>query len=74
MKTKELRGQLRQIAKELLPELLNEAQYEELRKHVDARITEVEKFVKATLTEMNTRHKDTMGYLVRQVSEPTKKE
>ncbi len=67
---KQIRGQLRQIAKELLPELLHEQQYAALKAHVDARISEVEKFVKQTMTEMNERHKDTMGYLVRQSSTP----
>jgi predicted house-cleaning noncanonical NTP pyrophosphatase (MazG superfamily) len=75
---KELRKQLRNVVQELLPEVLNNEQYEALKKHVDARVDKVEKFVKDTMHEINERHKDTMGYLVRQVTtvsnNPTKKD
>ncbi len=71
---KVVRGQLRQIAKELLPEVINQEQYEVLKKHIDSRINEIEAFVKKTLTEMNENHKNTMGYLVRQATLPAKKD
>lgn len=61
---KQIRGQLRQIAKELLPEVLNEQQYESLRKHVDSRMDEVQKYVKETMDLMNTRQKEVLKYLV----------
>lgn len=67
-----VRGQLRQIAKELLPEAINEQQYQALKKHIDTRVNEIEALVKKTLHEMNERQKDTMGYLVRQASLPKK--
>ncbi len=72
MKPKELRSQLRNVVKELLPDLLasdfNAANLKTLEVTVDKRIKELEDFVKKTLTEINDRHKDTMGYLVRQVT------
>jgi len=65
--TKVLRGQLRQIAQELLPELMKEALFEEITKQMIARVNAIEEFTKKTMTEMNERHKDTMGMLVRSV-------
>jgi hypothetical protein len=72
---KQLRGQLRQIAKELLPELLTGEFREQMEQLIKARMDQIEADTKKTMHEMNTRHKDTMGYLVRQVTVPsTKKE
>lgn len=59
-----IRGQLRQIAKELLPEVMQEQQYEALKKHVDARLSEVEKYIKGTMDLMNTRQKEVLKYLL----------
>jgi len=67
---KQLRGQLRQVVKEMLPETLTEQHYESLKKHIDARINEIEKSVKDTMHTINERHKDTMSYLLREVSVP----
>lgn len=68
--TKLIRGQLRQVLKEILPETLTEAQFELLNKKIDARLEQITEDTKATMREMNQRHKDTMGFLVRQVSSP----
>ena len=65
---KQIRGQVRQIVKEILPDTLTQEHYLVLKQHVDERINQIEKFVKEKLTEMNERHKDTMGYLVRQTT------
>lgn len=64
MDVKLLRGQVRQVVKEILPEVLNEQQYIELRKHVDSRLSEVEKYIKETMDLMNTRQKEVLKYLV----------
>lgn len=71
---KQLRGQLRQIVQELMPELTNDAQYFALKQHVDVKIKEIEEFVKKTMNEINERHKDTMSYLVRSVTTTVKPE
>lgn len=72
---KVLRGQLRQITKEVLPELLNpemkSALFNALQEEIRLRLTKIENNVKETLEALETRQKDTLGYLVRQVSNPT---
>jgi hypothetical protein len=70
MNPKDLRKQLRNVAKELLPEILTQAQFEELKRRIDEKLAQIEKDTKATMHTMNERHKDTMSYLVRQVSKP----
>ena len=54
---KELRKSLRNVVLELLPELLKTELFKELEKHV-----------KAELAIMHERQKDTLSYLVRQVT------
>lgn len=71
---KDLRKQLRSVVGELLDEAFVNAQADELKKYIDARILELETQVKKTMQEMNERHKDTMGYLVRSVSTGPRKE
>lgn len=66
---KELRSQLRNVVKELLPEVLTA---EVLMKIINERLDKIERDNKAVMQEMNERHKNTMGYLVRQVSTPVK--
>lgn len=67
---KAIRGQLRQLVKEILPELLAVAQYEELRKEIHSKMERIETNVKDTMREINERSKDTQSYLVRAVSKP----
>ena len=71
---KQLRGQLRQIVQEIMPELTSDAQFAAIKAHVDVKIKEIEEHVKKMMSEMNERHKDTMGYLVRSVTTPVKPE
>lgn len=73
MDHKEVRKQLRQVLKEILPETLTEEQFQSLNKKIDEKLKKIEDDTKAVMTEMNKRHKDAMGYLVRQVSQPDKK-
>ena len=74
---KVIRGQLRQIALELLPELLTEELrgklFQSLQTEIGARLSKFENNVKETLTALEDRQKDTLGYLVRQVSTPANK-
>lgn len=72
MTPKELRKSLRNVVNELLPEMLTQAQFEELSRRIDAKIKKIEDDTKAIMTEMNQRHRDVMGMLVRQVSQPDK--
>lgn len=73
MTPKELRKSLRNVVNELLPEMLTQAQFEELSRRIDAKIKKIEDDTKAVMTEMNKRHRDVMGYLTRQISQPDKK-
>lgn len=66
---KQIRGQLRQIVKDILPEVINKEQHELLAKQIKDRLDLIEKDIKKTLHEINNRSKDTMGYLVRQASQ-----
>lgn len=72
---KQVRGQVRQIVKEVLPEVMKQEVGEVLRKEMSAAIKQLEEHVKKQLHEINERHKDTMGYIVRQASsvDPVKK-
>lgn len=54
MKSKELRGQLRQIAKELLTEELVKVVEEKLRKEMNIR-----------LAEIDAKQKDLLSYIIR---------
>lgn len=65
---KKLRKEVRRAVEELLPEILANVILREL---VLSEIKKIEEATKATMHEMNERHKNTMGYLVRQVSKPT---
>lgn len=68
-----LRGQLRQIVKEILPDLLTaemkSKMHEELRVEVQKRLDNVTKNVKETLDTIDQRSKDVQGYLVRQTTQ-----
>ncbi len=71
---KDLRKQLKNLVKEELPVVVTTELYVSLKSHIDVKIKEIEDNVKKTLHEINERHKDTMSYLVRQVSSPKKPE
>jgi hypothetical protein len=72
MTPKELRKSLRNVVNEILPDMLTQAQFEELSRRIDAKIKKIEDDTKAVMTEMNERHRSVMGMLVRQVSQPNK--
>ena len=62
-----VRGQLRQLLLEILPDILES----EIVKKI---MEEIRSATLKNLREMNERHKDTMSYLVRQVSTTDKKD
>lgn len=66
--TKELRGQIRQIVKELLPEIMGSELIAAIDKKLSENVKKIEGQVKETMHEMNERHKSTMSYLVREVT------
>lgn len=65
---KMLRGQIRQIVKELLPEVFKEELTKAIQKEIEERLSRVDKHVKAALQEMNDRTKDTQSYVVRNLA------
>ena|SRR5271166_2138481 len=74
IKLKQIRGQLRQIVKDVFPVLLTEelksAAYADLKKIITGRLDAVQKDVENTMNEINQRSKDAQDYLVRNVSAP----
>lgn len=65
---KELRKQLRNVVQEILPEILTKEVISVIQAELNKKILEIETSTKKTMHEMNERHKDTMGYLVRSVT------
>ena len=71
---KDIRKQLRAVVAEMLTEVFVQAQTDVIKRHIDTELKRIEAGVKKTMQEMNERHKDTMGYLVRNVTAPGKPE
>jgi hypothetical protein len=65
---KQLRGQMRQIIQEMLPNLLTHEVLKAIKESNDVMVKSLEKHVKETMKEMQERQKDTLGYLVRQTT------
>jgi hypothetical protein len=63
-----LRGQLRQIAKELLPEVLAGELFVKLQEEQRARLTEIAKMVNDRLIEMEARSKDVQSMMIREIA------
>lgn len=64
---KALRSQLRQVVKDILPDMQKEVLYSDIMSTVMTRVKELEKEVKDTLHTINERHKDTMNFLTREM-------
>lgn len=65
---KQLRSQLRQLVKEVLPELFKVEVLDAIRKQVDARLKAIDAHVNKSLEEMNERTKETQSYVVRNLA------
>lgn len=65
---KMLRGQVRQIVKELLPEVFKEELTKAIQKEIEERLNRVDNHVKAAVAEMNERSKETQSYVVRNLA------
>jgi hypothetical protein len=70
-----IRGQVRQIVKEILPAVLKDELLQAISKQLVAnltsKLTKIEENVKETLQAVDQRSKDSLSYLVRQASEPS---
>jgi uncharacterized membrane protein len=69
-----LRNQLKEVVKEMAPELLLQIQYKELEHKLALRMEVVEKFIKEQLKAIDENHRNTMSYLVRSMSTSIKPE
>lgn len=70
-----IRGQLRQIVKELLPEILTTESFMSLQKTLDTRLNNkvdnITRMVRDALEKLDQRSKDMQSYVVRNVGVPT---
>lgn len=65
---KAIRGQLRQIAKDILPEVLAGELFVKIQEENRARLTEIAKMVNDRLTEIENRSKDVQSYIMRETA------
>ncbi len=69
-----VRGQIRQIVKEIMPDIMEQALkadvYNSLKGELLTRLTMIETNVRQHLEKLDERQKDTLGYLIRQASAP----
>lgn len=65
-----IRGQIRQIIKEVLPEMMGAevkaAIYKDISQKLQLQLTNVEQQIKDTLAKLDDRQKDIQNYIVRQ--------
>jgi hypothetical protein len=66
MKAKELRGQLRQIVKEMFVELVSTELYVALQKENKAQLDLIHKLVRESLERIDDRQKDVLGMIMRE--------
>ena len=63
---KQIRGQVRQIVKEILPEALQSELGSAIRRDVFKQLDAAVKQIQEVLKQIDQRSKDTQGYLIRQ--------
>lgn len=63
---KAIRGQLRQIAKEMLPEVMAAELFVKLQEEQRARLTEIAKMVTERLDQIESRSKDVQSFIMRE--------
>lgn len=68
MKVKQVRGQLRQIAKELLPEVLASELFAVLHKEQEARLAEISRHVSEALKQMDERQRTVQNMIMREMT------
>lgn len=66
-----VRGQCRQVVKEMLTEEFKAALLSEVNKLVDNRLDAITAHLKASLEAIDARSKDVQGYLIRQTAQNT---
>jgi hypothetical protein len=68
---KVIRGQVRQIAQELLPSILNQEFsqqiYSQLQKEITFKLEEIQAMVNTTLNDMNKRAQDVQAFMMSQI-------
>lgn len=68
---KAIRGQLRQIAKEILPEVMGGELFAALQKEQRARLEEIAKMVTDRLNQIENRSKDVQSFIMREAANAT---
>lgn len=68
-KAKELRGQMRQVVKELYPELVTHELYGKLQGVIIDKLKELDAEIKSTLLRIDTRAKEVQDFVMRQVAQ-----
>ena len=68
---KDIRKQIKNVVQELLSDVLLAEVSKQVEKKVEDRVKKLEEDTKESMRLMNERHKDVMGYLVRQVTTST---
>lgn len=66
---KQLRGQLRQIVKELFPELVKTELFGEASKLIQSRLDMIQKMVREELDKINERQKDVQNLIMSSLAE-----
>ena len=65
---KQVRGQLRQLTKEILPDLMSSELFSNLEKQIEQRLKLIETKVLEAVSGMETRQKDLQNYIMREVA------
>jgi len=68
---KVLRGQLRQIAKEMLPDVMGGELFSKLQEENRARLEEIAQMVNNRLIEIENRSKDVQSFIMREIANQT---
>lgn len=73
---KVLRGQLKQVVLENLPEVLKAEIFKEIQKQNDSRLSAIDKHIRQTLQQLEEKQKDFFNSIIRQsvLKNPTVKE
>lgn len=70
---KQLRGQMRQIVKELFPELVATELYSKLQEENKKQLDLIHKLVRESLERMDNRQKDVQSLIMREIAAGVKK-